>query len=116
MAMESFKINGHSMNPLLKDGQFVLGVRDVQDQNFKRYDVVIFETQGRFLCHYIWKKCKNFETGLFDLVQTRPLNPVWEFDEVIKKDKIIAKVFGHRIGFFLKIKILFYTLLLRKKA
>lgn len=112
--MELYRVNGNSMNPLLQDGDKVFGVSEFEVDKLKKYDLLIFEHKGVLFCHYFWKLCESFVESEGTLLQTRPLNPIWEVDEPIAFSKIKAKVVGKKISLFLKMKINVYGFFIKR--
>jgi hypothetical protein len=112
--LESYKINGESMYPLLKDGDMVSGLVEFDSSKLKPFDLLVFEYQGAYFCHYFWKRCVDFKTGDESLIQTRPLNPLWEMDDPVDVSKIRALILNKKINFYLKVKIRLYSFLFKR--
>ena len=112
--MKKFKIKGNSMNPLFQDGQFVAGNTAFNPDHLKKYDIVVYEYNGEHFCHYVWKKFKNFKSGEDNIIQTRPLNPVWDYDDYITTKKLIAIVINQKISFLRRIYIEIVSLFVGK--
>jgi len=102
------------MNPLFEDGQFVVGNTLFDFDQLKKFDIIVYEFNGQHFCHYLWKKFNNFETQERDIVQTRPLNPVWDYDDYIAKDKIVAVVVNKKISKMRQLYIEFISLFVGK--
>lgn len=99
------------MLPLLKDGDFVFGKTDLKENELKPYDIIIFTYRNEeVLCHYLWDQFEDFKTGQ-TLIQTRPLNPIWEKDDPVFASNIIAKVINKKIPLILRLKIIFLNFL-----
>lgn len=97
------------MLPLFKDGQMIVGQRLDETSGLKKFEIIIVESDNKFVCHYFWKSFKNFQTGQNDIIQTRPLNPFWGYDHPISISKVRAKVLGPQINLALKMLILFVS-------
>lgn len=112
--MELYRVNGDSMNPLLKDGDKIFGVEEFSLEKLKPFDLLVFDYKGVSYCHYFWRICENFKTEDGELVQTRPLNPIWEVDDPIPLASVKAKIISKKIGPLLKLKVLIYSYFLKR--
>ena len=93
------KIVSDSMEPVLKVGDLI--VVDVKAAHLKRFDIIVFLTNGRLICHYLWQRNQVVRPIL---MQTRSLNG--SIDYPIGEDDYIGKVISHKLSLWWKIRIL----------
>ncbi len=95
------------MIPLLKEGDIVevLGIANISQ--LKRFDLVLYEFQDNYICHYYWDRNRQGT----DEVLTRPLNPSATFDIPVRSQQIIGIIKNKKINLLMKIKIFLNDLL-----
>lgn len=102
------------MSPLFADGDIVMGITEFKVESLNKFDIIVFDYQGTVFCHYYWAISDNIFENQEKLVQTRPLNPIWEKDTEIPVSNIKAVIKNHKIGLFLRMKVYLYSYLFKK--
>lgn len=91
-----------SMTPLIKVGDMIMV--DVGNRDLKRFDVVVFYSDGKLICHYLWAM-NRFVTPI--LFQTRGLK-FGAKDFPVSIDDFLGKVVSHKVSakdkFFILLK------------
>ena len=95
------RIVSDSMSPFIKTGDEVL--IEVKASNLSRFDIIVFEMDGKLICHYIWSLNQIITPKL---IQTRALTGAR--DVPISEESYIGKVISHRLGFWQRLKILLF--------
>jgi len=98
---------GSSMLPLYKtNGEEVNIVIIHEFQDLKRFDIIVFWQNERFIIHYFWKLNKFFnDNDTNPTIVTRALNPINSFDHPIHFNQVLGIVREKKIGSWLKFKI-----------
>jgi hypothetical protein len=101
-------IKGISMLPLFSKSSQVVKVQYIEDEkSLKRFDIIVFWQNNILVSHYFWGRNKYFNENPNDPdLITRPLNPIKGFDHPVKYEHILG-IIPEKIGFFLRLKILF---------
>lgn len=97
-----------SMEPLIHIGDSI--VVDVNAQDLKRYDIIVFYQDGKLICHFLWNINKIVQPKL---LQTKNLAQ-FGTDFPITMDDYLGRVVNFKIRFIDKLR-LFYHILLKKK-
>jgi hypothetical protein len=97
------KIVSDSMEPLMKVGQsyYVLP----HNNNFKRFEIIVFYQNQRLNCHFVWKNQVLFNSTLV----TRSLKHFKIDDFPVFYENILGKIESEKISFFQKVRIIFYN-------
>ena len=95
-----------SMEPLMPIGSKI--VVSVNDLNLKRYDIIVFLSDGKLICHFLWNINKIVEPKL---LQTRNLAK-FGVDYPITMDEYLGKVLNYKLR--LQDKLRLFLHLLRK--
>jgi len=88
-----------SMHPVIKVGEFI--VVEVGNLNIKRFDIIVFYSEGKIICHYLWAMNKVFKPVLY---QARSL--FGNKDHPIDESAYLGKVISHHLSWWRKTRIL----------
>lgn len=88
-----------SMVPKIKIGDKI--VVDVGNLNLQRFDIIVFYSQEKLMCHYLWAMNRKVEPILF---QARSLK-YGQKDHPIGFEDYLGKVISHHLSTWDKIKI-----------
>ncbi len=102
--MEFFRGNivSDSMVPVIKVGDKI--TVEVGCDKLKRFDIIVFWSQGKLICHYLWAMNRLVEPFL---MQTRNTQ-YGEKDYPIELSDYLGKVISHRISTWDKIRIFIF--------
>ena len=93
------KIVSGSMHPVIKIGDGI--VVEIGNFDIKRFDIIVFYSHGKLICHYLWTYNRVFTPVLF---QTRSL--FGNKDYPIDHDAYLGKVVSHKLSWLRKTLIL----------
>jgi hypothetical protein len=93
------KIVTGSMEPLLPIGTEIL-IR-LKDHELKRFDIIVFQSDGKLICHFLWQQNKIVKPLL---LQTRNLKNLGT-DFPIGQTEYFGKVISHKLRFRDKLRI-----------
>jgi signal peptidase I len=94
------KIVSSSMDPVIKVGDNI--VVDVGNIDIKRFDIIVFYSSGKLICHYLWTINKIFTPVL---MQTRGLGG--KRDIPIDFSVYLGKLVSHKLNWWRRARILF---------
>jgi signal peptidase I len=90
----SFRVASDSMAPILKTGD-ILQIDPVKDpQSLKRFDIVVFKSSDRLICHFLWS---HNHIGNEPSFSTRSLLNPWVDDAPSSYSFLVGKVRGYRV-------------------
>jgi signal peptidase I len=95
------KIVSGSMVPVIMIGEEITVI--VKERNLKRFDIIVFLSEGKLVCHYLWRMNEIVTPRL---MQTRSM--LGGTDLPIEEKDYIGKVVSHHLSKWRKIKLLFF--------
>lgn len=85
------------MEPLIKIGDEI--IVSVGEKNLKRFDIIVFYSEDRLICHYLWRMNKIVKPIVF---QTRSMSG--QFDRPLLEEYYLGKVLNFKLGWWWKLK------------
>jgi signal peptidase I len=94
------KVITNSMEPVIMVGDEI--IIDVGNPNIKRFDIIVFYSDEKLICHLLWRKNKIVKPVL---LQTR--NMRGGMDLPIAHENYLGKVINFRLSLWQKLRMLF---------
>lgn len=95
------KIISDSMEPLIKTGEEVEVIP--APENLQRFDILVFWSESKLICHYLWSRNQLKFNHADQLLVTRPLKYRGE-DFPISPHHVLGVVKHRRLNLWQKIK------------